>query len=302
MNFAEKVYYKFKIDAIWNRTTSMIDRLFWTPFHIMSAAETVEFVLKNKCSVARFGDGELHIAAYGCALRFQRSDPELQRRLNQVVGSQNERLLICLPKRINAVSRKERKKLPPFWQQALEIHLHPWLKNFSRIRCYGDTNMSRIVDCNSMQEQIEKVRLVKSLWKNRNVIMVEGEKTRFGVGNDLFDQVLSVYRILGPAESAFDYFGQLLKACLMLSKDIEDPLFLLALGPTATVLASDLADHGVQAIDIGHLDISYEKVLRNSNERVPGKYTNESLGGNLVEECNDPDYLSQIVFRIGIEP
>ena len=153
-----------------------------------------------------------------------------------------------------------------------------------------------------MQEQIEKVRLVKSLWKNRNVIMVEGEKTRFGVGNDLFDQVLSVHRILGPAESAFDYFGQLLKACLMLSKDIEDPLFLLALGPTATVLASDLADHGVQAIDIGHLDISYEKVLRNSNERVPGKYTNESLGGNLVEECNDPDYLSQIVFRIGIEP
>ena len=34
-------------------------------------------------------------------------------------------------------------------------------------------------------------------------------------------------------------------------------LFLVALGPTATVLAYDLSKIGYQAIDIGHIDISF---------------------------------------------
>ena len=35
-------------------------------------------------------------------------------------------------------------------------------------------------------------------------------------------------------------------------------LILLALGPTATVMAYNLAQKGYQAIDIGHIDIEYE--------------------------------------------
>mgnify|MGYP000128627122 CR=1 FL=1 len=35
-------------------------------------------------------------------------------------------------------------------------------------------------------------------------------------------------------------------------------LFLIALGPTATVLAYDLFKSGYQAIDAGHVDVEYE--------------------------------------------
>ena len=79
-----------------------------------------------------------------------------------------------------------------------------------------------------------------------------------------------------------------------------NPLFLIALGPTATVLASDLSLKGFQAIDIGHLDICYEQTISGTNCAVKGKYTNESENGHLVDDCNDEQYLSQIITRIGI--
>ena len=129
--------------------------------------------------------------------------------------------------------------------------------------------------------------------------MIEGEKTRFGVGNDLFDNVRSLQRILGPVESAFDCCDQILECAIKFSKQVENPLIILALGPTATVLACELAEFGFQALDIGHLDISYEKFKSGSNAAVPGKYTNASAGGNIVDECIDADYISQIVAKIG---
>lgn len=78
-------------------------------------------------------------------------------------------------------------------------------------------------------------------------------------------------------------------------------MVILALGPTATVLASALADCGVQALDIGHIDIEYEWFLKGTKTRVAvsGKYTNEVFKGNEVEDCKDSRYLSQIIERIG---
>lgn len=71
-------------------------------------------------------------------------------------------------------------------------------------------------------------------------------------------------------------------------------------------MAWKLQQRGIQAVDIGHLDICYEVSLRNDigegvpvprDYPVPGKYTNEADGGNLVGECFDHDYLSQIVYQ-----
>ena len=132
--------------------------------------------------------------------------------------------------------------------------------------------------------------------------MIEGEKSRMGVGNDLFNNAKSIKRILCPAENAYAHYKEIYsKAVELISKD---DLVLIALGPTATVLAHDLFLAGYQAVDIGHVDISYEWYLRgvsNPSERItiPGKYVNEAPGGNLVEATNDPDYLNQIIATVG---
>ena len=80
----------------------------------------------------------------------------------------------------------------------------------------------------------------------------------------------------------------------------QDELVLIALGPTATILAADFAEHGIQAIDIGHVDIEYEWFLQRAKNKtaVAGKYTNEVVDGRNVSACYEEEYLLQIVARI----
>ena len=78
---------------------------------------------------------------------------------------------------------------------------------------------------------------------------------------------------------------------------MKDKLFLLALGPTATVLAYDLCKMGYQAVDIGHIDLEYEWFLKGQGCRteIVGKYNNELAGGDKPVEIKDKQYQSQIM-------
>ena len=99
-------------------------------------------------------------------------------------------------------------------------------------------------------------------------------------------------RILCPAENAFDRYEEIYNEA---SRQSEDKLFLIALGPTASVLAYDLAVQGYQAVDIGHADLSYEWLLRGKRERIANKYCNEMPDGNMVDDIHDAKYESQII-------
>ena len=68
-----------------------------------------------------------------------------------------------------------------------------------------------------------------------------------GIGNDLFDNASSIKRILGPNTEAFHYYDKIIQAVNQFPKST---LILLALGPTATIMAYDLARQGYQAIDL----------------------------------------------------
>lgn len=306
---AKKIYNKLKIGQLLSR----IDRLFWKPYKLMNAKETIDYIIEHKCSVARFGDGELNIAAYGCSIGFQKEDVHLQKRLIEVMKNRNDSLLLCLPYWSgweNLSDKEMLEKLGPIHKHGVEISLHDWLRYFSRKQIYGDAHISRVMDIEHFSNRKEQIEYTKQIWNNRHVILVEGEKTRFGVGNDLLDNAKTIIRILGPAESAFDRINELVSVCEKeCSKRIE-PLVLLALGPTATVMAYDLQEKNIQAIDIGHLDIVYEVNIHNiemggdgqeipvpRKYAVPGKYTNEAAKGNNVGDCKDPDYLAQIVYK-----
>lgn len=302
MTLGRNIYYKLHMGTI----LSTVERLFWKPYKIMNVQETIDYIVKTNCSVARFGDGEFSIIAYGCGLRFQREDDKLQKSLIDVTNSTEPDLLLCLPSWVNAVKKSQQSKLGPIQKNGIKNNLHDWMKWFSRKRIYGEANISRLMDIDNFKSRKDQVDYTKRIWEKRNVILIEGSKTRFGVGNDLLDNAESVSRILGPAESAFDCIAELLSACELECSKCQSPLVLLALGPTATVMAWKLQQGGIQAIDIGHLDICYEVSLRNNlgggipvprDHPVPGKYTSEADGGNVVSECLDPDYLSQIVYR-----
>ena len=44
---------------------------------------------------------------------------------------------------------------------------------------------------------------LRNEWDKKDVIIIEGDKSRIGVGNDYLNNANSVIRILGPAMNAF---------------------------------------------------------------------------------------------------
>ena len=218
--------------------------------------------------------------------------------LAEVFQNNDERLLVCFPQLFynldsqpSVVRRFWEEWLLKYWKQVSNI-MH-------KEKYYGDTQTSRPYE--SGQSSVEYAQKVfdgwKSLWTNKELLIVEGEKTRLGVGNDLFANVKSLKRILAPARCAYDKFDEIVAT---VKRYYNGEIVLIALGPTATVLAGELYKYGMQAIDIGHIDISYEWILRRAKEReaIPGKFTNEAAGGNIVEDCLDEGYLSQIIAKV----
>ena len=149
--------------------------------------------------------------------------------------------------------------------------------------------------CISRTGSWEKIKNQKRIWEGKDCVFIEGDKTRMGVGNDLFDNAKSIQRILCPSESAFDVYDAILEEAMKLPKD---KTILIALGPTASVLAYDLARAGYHAIDIGHADLSYEWFLRSGSTQkaaVHHKYNNEYPEGYLVEDIHDEVYEAQVI-------
>ena len=120
------------------------------------------------------------------------------------------------------------------------------------------------------------IKKFKQIWHKKEVLIIEGEKSRLGIGNDLFNNTKSIKRILCPAINAFNAYDKIITQAKKINKSI---LILLALGPTSTVLSYNLYKSGYQVIDIGHIDIEYEWFLRKATKRIQidNKYVNEAL-------------------------
>ena len=188
-------------------------------------------------------------------------------------------------------------KATAYWKKHLHRYRRVWYRYIRKDKLYYNASATRQYISLKDPGESEKIfALFKEIWKDRDVVFIEGEKSRLGVGNDLFDGARSVRRILGPSVQAFSKYDALLqKAC----EQEKGVLFLLALGPCATALAYDLHLRGYQAVDIGHLDVEYEWMRMKAAERTPlqNKMVFEA-GGITNDELEDPMYLSQIIGRI----
>lgn len=259
---------------------------------VASIDQTIEKIVRDKCSVSRFGDGELLLT--DCrAIGFQKGDKKLAERLKEVLVSNEENHLVCISDAFYDLFRYNR-KARRFWRTHFYIYGKLWDKYLTTNKLYYNTFLTRpYMDFASKEECGKWFTNLKEIWKDRDIVFIEGEKSRLGVGNDLFDNVKSIRRILGPARDAFDKYNQILTEAQKLDKNT---LFLIALGPTATVLAYDLYKLGFQAIDVGHVDIEYEWWRMGAKRKVKleRKYVNESPDGATVADAGE-EYQNQII-------
>lgn len=141
------------------------------------------------------------------------------------------------------------------------------------------------------------IKMLKNIWKDKDIVIVEGEFSRLGCNNDLFANAKSIQRVICPAINAFSRYDEILEFCKTLPKE---KLFIIALGPTATVLAYDLATFGFQALDLGHIDIEYEWFLMGATKKVPikNKYVNEAKCGRIKTSIANEKYKSEIIAKL----
>lgn len=267
-------------------------------YRILSYQDSIDELIKNNKSLSRFGDGELNLIC-GEKLGFQDLDSKLSKRLEEVLRSNDERVLIGIPDVLNYEAfAKLTDESRNFWVENIYKYKDVWAKYLDKNNTYASANVTRFYIRNKDKGECDKlIQKIMEIWKDKDVIVIEGNQTRFGVGNDILKDAKSVKRVLCPAENAFSKYDEILSSVSKLDKNT---LFLVALGPTASVLTYDLAKLGFRAIDIGHLDLEYEWYLKRVNERVQieGKYINELNNGNNVEEVNNSEYQKQILFEI----
>ena len=267
-------------------------RSFFFKPHIMTAVETIDKIVDEHRSISRFGDGEFAAIVMQKRWNFQGESEILAAKLKSIITAEEDDILIGL----HPTFYMNLFDLPEADADGVRAYMHPMVRRLhagllSPDRQYANALFHSI----SSNEDVMKL---KQIWDKRRCIFIEGIHTGMGVGNDLFDNALSIERILGPAENAVNKYDEIMEEAL---KQPKEKLILLALGPTATALAYDLYKEGYQAVDIGHIDLIYESYLRKEPNlnyvNIPNKYcrADECISGRVIEEIDDPEYKDQIV-------
>lgn len=270
------------------------ESFFFKP-HMLSKSETIRQISEQGKSIARLGDGEFAAIVGQKRWNFQGESDLLSVKLKEVLTSTSDNLLIGL----NPNFYRNLFDLPEDDADGVRAYMQPMVRRLhaqllNRDSIYGDALFHNV--CTQ-----DDVNCLKKIWQDRDCVFVEGIHTGMGVGNDLFDNCRSIERILGPAENAIDKYEEIIEEAV---KQPKDKLILLAMGPTATVLAYELSKLGYQAVDIGHVDLIYEAYVRKLpnlySVDIPYKYCSkdEKASGRGIPSITDPKYKTQIVATI----
>jgi hypothetical protein len=233
--------------SFWWRALAFL-RVPGASFSIRSELETVRAIGERHGSIARYGDGELMIML-GRGIYFQEYDPALARRLRAILRQPSRQFLVGLP---------------PF--DTMSITKEFWRKEWRRFRRlfsylvldgaeYHSTALSRPASVANWQPE-EFYAAFTALWKGRELVLIHNHPAV--AEHPLFREAKSVHHVPCLAEHAFREYPALLERAARFL-DLPDVLFLIAAGPTACLLAWDLAGRGAQALDVGHLASAYDE-------------------------------------------
>ena len=261
--------------------------------NVMPVNQMIEELSNTTKSLVRFGDSDMTIV-WGRSVFYQQASPEMIEGLRRILQYNYDDLMVSIPDIFGDLNiyRKESKA---FWKEHLFFCRKVYMKYCNPDREYCNTSFTRfyypLADKSECGRQIEAI---KQLWKDRDIVVVEGEKTHNGVGNDLLDTARSIERIIGPSTQAYDKVDEIFEYCKEYPKD---RLFLLSMGIAAKFLAEKLFLEGYRVLDIGNLDMEYEWYLHQAKykEKVP---KHDIIGEEANRNAGYHEYLAQIKRRV----
>lgn len=252
------------------------DSIFNHPLHrpaVLSEWKTLEKILQDRISFSRFGDGEIkHMD--GKRNVSQRFYPSLQEALKQVFFEPIKGHMVGIP---NVYGHR----------QFLDVagdYIRSMRRRFGKIadnkRLYGSSYISR-GDCCPYLSWPTYWGVIGELWRDRDVVLVCGKEKRANPG--MMKQAKSISIVKTPSSHAWSEYDRIRKECL---KHPDSSVYLLCVGPTATVLAYDLCKAGKWAVDIGHLGLFY-KHLGQVNDPDPDVWHHRPTDPGYIKGVTD---------------
>jgi glycosyltransferase family protein len=272
---------------------------------VNSIEDTLVKLRDNRCSIGRFGDGEIEIINRNAKFSFQKNDLELRKELQFITSVKEENYLLGIPDFLKSM-KTYTFSFKAFWLYHYKRNNIFYLSLNNSFNYYN-AHISR--PFYGRKSDIKLFNCISNLWleilAKRDILIIEGFNTKFGIGNNLLSNANSVKRILCPQKNAYDYKNDILNK--IESHVDKDTLVLLALGPTATVLSYHLHRRGYQAIDIGSYDIEYSfvfdkknvEILSNGYFRVKNKFNH---GVDNPSQYTTLDYMcDEVLLTIGLD-
>ena len=227
---------------------------------VLSTTETLKKIVEEKKSIARFGDGELKlVAGEGLGIKghpgeYQVFDETLSQRLKEILKTPQKNCLVGIDRFKDPYNDEK------YYQNGLSYWEIFWLKYWDKLKdmynksyeysCTATTRVSVFKE-NDLSE-------IKKIWQGRKILFVVGENSHFVEEERLFDNIEESAFFVTKGKSAFSEYENIINKIKEYDKDW---LIFLSLGPTATVLAYDLAQEGYQALDMGHLPNCYLQAI-----------------------------------------
>ncbi len=238
---------------------------------IKSADETIKDLISCRASFCRFGDGEFYLIN-GQSIPFQRYDEKLSVRLREIFKSSSKNIFIGMP---HFYFYEE-----PSLQDVQKYFVRTWVsKNRNKIyeianrsMQYYDTAATQLYALYKEYDFDFYFSQIKSIWLNRDIVIVCGETVFDKLDNNIFSCAKSIEYIRAPSKDAYSQYNSILNKVMAVNKT---KLIIVILGPTATVLAYDLAIEGYQAIDFGHIAKDYDfycKKIEHNSETISEFY------------------------------
>jgi Glycosyltransferase GT-D fold len=216
----------------------------------LSFTETVDLLIKERISFARFGDGELKLMLRPTyKLAFQKNSEALRQALAEVIElgkKAPKQLFVGFPQTYQDLH----------WSGVWVDIADETLELFAGIKRVGNAHVTRPIFFEDLGQV--GVDLWRAVWAGKKVRVVTGKGSRFELTPALFDNVASVEYSYSTATNGFEDLARMHKELA----ETKDELYLIALGPAGTVLAAQLAAQGKWAIDLGHISDSYENVFK----------------------------------------
>lgn len=235
---------------------------------IKDVMQTLQEIVDKKISFTRFGDGEFELLL-GNSISFQQASIELSNRLKEILSSTYPHIGIGIPSILYTSKENLCKREIDFWHLYGQKFRQTIAQYTAKSHTYYSAECTLAFTLYLSFDYEKYFNLFRQIWDKRPITLICGKGISDNLDHNIFDNAASICWQYAPKCNAFESYQMIFKQALSRPKG---ELIITILGPTATVLAYDLALQGYQALDLGHIAKAWDWYQKTKNQqKMPTK-------------------------------